>query len=186
MHPKKKIIIASIISIGLFLGIVAFVVYPIWGGILADHEQLLLQERELNRIRVDVGNVEKFERLKIEQQAEFQKFDNLFINPDPPVEFIEFLEEKAQDSRFVLTITPGNPQKVKDDLWPSMNFSISARGTYQNFLRFLKQIENSPFLVEVQSITMDGLGEQRRIGNQTRKLPSEEISFILPLKVYTR
>lgn len=186
MRPKRKIIIASIAFLVLFFGIGALVVYPIWNGIVADHQQLLLQERELSRIRVDVDNVQEFERLKVDYRADFQRFEDLFINPDPPVEFIEFLEEKAQGSQFVLTITAGNPQKIKDDLWPSMNFSLSAQGTYQNFARFLKQIENSPFLLELQSITMDGLGEPRQVGGQAYKLPSEKIRFTLPLKVYTK
>lgn len=164
----------------------SFVVYPIWQGIRADHGRLRVQETELVRMKVDVQNVEEFERVTQEQQENFQKFDNLFINPDPPVDFIKFLEEKARNSQFELTIAPGNPQKIKEDLWPSMSFTISAKGNYSNFLRFLKQLENSPFLVEIQSVTMNGLGAEERSGNQARKIPSAEISFSVPLKVYTK
>ena len=168
------------------MGIGGLVIYPIWRSMEHDHEKLVAQERELATIEADRKNMENFEKLSEERVAEFSQLETVFVDLDPPVRFIEFLESEAQRSQLKLNITAGVPQKLQDDRWPSINFLISSKGSYPNFLKFLKKVELSLSAVEIQNLVVTGLGKQETLGEQTRKLPSKDVEFSLTIKAYTK
>ena len=183
MSSKRKIILAAtVIGIGsaVFVGLV---LYPIFQGVANDHDEILAQKRELARIIADRENIKNFEELSSRYQTEFVILDTLLVDLENPIAFFKFLDDTSNSSRVTLEKKPGTPRKLKGDVWASLDVQLSGVGSYANVVHFLKKLENSPFLVEPQkvSITLPELGtlveEEQIPGN---------VKFTLLLKVFTK
>ena len=112
------------------------------------------------------------------------KSDKLFIDPDMPLDFIGFLEATAADCGITASLTPSAKSKEEKDYWPSINFQVQLTGDFPSSMKFLKKIESSPYLTDVNGVKM-GTGTLDSASGQdgaAKRLVESEIS----LKVYTK
>jgi hypothetical protein len=93
----------------------------------------------------------------------------LFISSETPVNFIEFLENLAQDFNLSMKITPQSFEKQGNGLWTSMNLDINLIGSFSNLSKFIEKLEYSCFpearqekgyLIEVKNLRLKSLSEK--------------------------
>ncbi|MBI1985024.1 MAG: hypothetical protein HYS60_02900 [Candidatus Wildermuthbacteria bacterium] len=154
MNAKRNIIIASAVLALLVAAGTIFVAVPFAKGVLDDARGLARKKQELVLLQKQGDIQEEFAHIAQAKASDLQKLSALFLDPGNPISFLEFLESAASKSKFLLTIVPGSPQKLDGDAWPSIEFQISSKGSYGNFLPFLKSVENGPFLMEFKGMNI--------------------------------
>lgn len=179
MTTAKKINLSIIIFVVLIFLVISFVIYPSFKEIKKSSKDLIYQKENLSNLEAKIVNLEKFRILYKNLEEILDKIDNLFINPEVPVDFISFLEKNSKDCQLATEISFSPVKKIKTDPWPSLSFKITSTGSFSNFLKFLEKLENSQYLIEIQNLSI----------NQTKKseIPSKvDIQANLSIKVYSK
>jgi len=164
MAIKKKIYLTILVVLFVFLVLGVFI-FLLLQEIKSSSQELINKKRALVVLEAKIVNLEKFKDVSNELNDFLKKIDNLFIDAKAPVAFIDFLEKTAQKSRLEIEITPLSNEVVKEakDFWPSLSFRVMATGSFTDFLEFLTKIENSPYLVDIQTITLSQVIVEKQV-----------------------
>lgn len=183
---KKNIITVSAFSI-LYFVLVFFLILPIFREIQRLKNEFPKIENDLSLLENKTRNLQEFKKFYQKNQTNLDKLDQLFINPEIPIEFINFLEKISQDSKILLKISLLSINESKDSSWPFLNFQISTEGQFSNFSKFLEKLESSPYLIEIQNLTINKLSKSEVKSKEFENLTSpNEISANLLIKVYSK
>ncbi len=174
MTLKKKIYL-SIIIFGLISALsVVFLLHPLFLEIKKASQEIISQKQALVFLEAKIKNLEDFKKIYPTISPNLAKVNDLFINPELPIGFIGFLEESAQQTKLAIEISPLPVREVEKTTWPFLTFQIKTPAPFPKFLRFLEKIENSPYLIEIQSLTA------------AKALEEPEVKAVITLKVFTR
>jgi len=166
MNVKRKINISLIVFLALIVFISVFVVFPLTRDIKKESDELISEKKNLSVLDGQITSLEKFKVLYKNLEEILKKIDNLFINSEIPIDFMSFLEKTARSSSVNIDISPFSLGKADKDPWSSVNFQITATGSFPHFLSFLEKIESSPYLIEIQNLTVSQYsGEKKTAGN---------------------
>jgi Tfp pilus assembly protein PilO len=165
LNPNKKIMVSGVIfGIVIFIFIV-LIIYPLFGAIRAESKELISQKNKQAELILKTENIKEFQKNYKDYQPNLKRIDNLFVNSAEPINFIEFLEREAANSRLSIEIAPFPPPKIKEDLWSSMNFQLKISGAFSDFLKFLEKLESSPYLIEVLNLNINKPTEEELVSN---------------------
>jgi len=156
MNSKRKIIVAAIVCtiVALLFGV--FAVYPVFQGVVQDHDKIVLQKRELAQGELDRNNIRNFEKLSVQYLKEFERLDLLRVDLDNPIDFFKFLDSTAEEAGVAdLKKIPGSSRQLSDDPWPSFSVELSGTGVYPDVVTFLQKLENSPYLAAFEKVSFD-------------------------------
>ncbi|MDO8474160.1 MAG: hypothetical protein Q7S62_01240 [bacterium] len=170
-HQKTIAVLAA--SATILLVFVAFILFPLIRSIQADSVRVFAARQELNQISLYEEQIQKFEDLSKTREGDVTLFRNLFVDRHTPIAFIEFLEKYSQDSQISLKITPVESLKKEEDMWDSIDFELTGKGTFPHALSFIKQLEYSPYLLEFKNVIL-------------QRLATGEVDFSFLIKVYTK
>lgn len=175
MHGNKKILITSIIFGLIVFLLICFVVSPFLKGIKEDSEEIVALKKDLILSQNRVNNFENVKESYANMESSIERMDGLFINPNIPIDLIEFWEKIAKDSGVSIEISPVSLKKGETDPWDSMGFQLTLIGSFPDFLEFLEKIETSPHLIEIQNLNVKKTG---------MKALENNVSIILIAKIY--
>jgi len=178
MNVKKKINTSLFIFFILIVLTIVFIVFPLLIDIKKGSNDLISEKNNLSVLDEQIASLEKFKILYKNLEEILKKIDKLFINSEVPVDFIGFLEKTARSSLVNIEIIPLSSGKIDKDPWPSINFQITANGSFSNFLSFLEKIESSPYLIEIQNLTV--------VQNSSEKKTAGNIQAIFSFKVFAK
>jgi Tfp pilus assembly protein PilO len=186
MGANKKIIIISLIVATILLLLIIFGFFPIIKNIVENSDKLLQEREDLAQIEKRVKNSEQIKSIYAEIEPSMDKISVFFIDPQMPVDLIKFWEKTANNcgvSINISNITPQTPAEgeQKKGAWMPVSFQMTLDGSFAGFSRFLDKIENSPYLVEVQSVTIKKLSSwEIKDGEQS------SVSAILTLNAFSK
>ncbi|MBI2450909.1 MAG: hypothetical protein HYV52_01020 [Parcubacteria group bacterium] len=125
---------------------------------------------------------------KIEDQFEKTQKDlpeikNALFDPEKLVDLVVTLEDIAAETSTQLNIGESNTQQK------FINFSVNLWGNFTNFYRFIKKIENLPYLDQIDTIAIKKLEPQEiavRNQNGGPILGSGDIGAVMKFKIFTQ
>ncbi len=163
----------------MILGIVAvllagFAIRPLFLNIKQNSKTLLIYKETLAQIEKKSENLRGFQLTYETHRADLKKMDQLFIDKEEPVEFIEFLEGEAARSKLTIDLTPVIFKAGEGEVWPSTSFRVELVGSFSNFLKFLDKIESSPYLITLSGLSL----------NKPAKNTNGDIAISFQMKVY--
>ncbi|MCX6791081.1 MAG: hypothetical protein NTV62_02720, partial [Candidatus Gribaldobacteria bacterium] len=91
--------------------------------------------------------------------GQFQKIEKGFADQEVPLNFIEYLENLGRQNNLSVTINSmglGASDKKKKDTLSTLDFQVNARGAISDSLRFLEQLENGPWFLEIKLMDLEG------------------------------
>jgi len=166
MKEKTKIIIAILISLFCDLLIVLFLVAPAFGAIKQASFELLYYKKKLAQIKGEVANFQDFEahhQLYLQNLQEMNALveNQLFIDKEVPLELVSFCQEEASRENLQFEITPlrisSQEESSQEGEKPPFDFlilRIKLEGKFPNLLRFIKRLESSQWLIQIQQINI--------------------------------
>jgi len=180
---KKNIIIILAISGAMISILIIFGVFPLLkqikensGKIISIREEINLSDKHIKRFQEYKDNYNKL-------GLDLEKMDNLFVDPDIPVDLIEFWEEMAKNTELSIEISPFVPRKYETDVWNFIGFKIILTGSFSNFSKFLEKMETSPYLIEIQNLEMKELTARNLDYNE---MSAKNVRADLSIKIFTK
>lgn len=154
MNPIRKIILLSVVFGAIVLLLVAFIISPLFEQLQRISGEFILAKKELLLSEGEIGKSEQFKERYQKIKSDIDKIDQLFINPEVPLNLIEFWEKTAENTNLFIEISPTSLKSSEQDPWNSMGFRVNVVGLFPDFLKFLQKMETGPYLIEVQNITV--------------------------------
>ncbi|MFH1575359.1 MAG: type 4a pilus biogenesis protein PilO [Candidatus Nealsonbacteria bacterium] len=163
------------------LGIIAMLligcaICPLFFSIKQNSETFLSQKRTLVELEKKSNDLKIFQSTYETYDANIKKMNQLLVDREEPIEFIEFLEGEAGNSKLTIDLTPLTLKAIEEDFWPSMSFRVDMAGSFQNFLKFLDKVESSPYLIALSGFSL----------NKPQQNTNGDITISFQMKVYTR
>ncbi len=192
MNPIRKIYI----SIGIFgvlvLILIVFVIYPALSNIQKNSEDLTSQKSNLISLQKEIKIFTETKSSYENSQENIDKVDKLFVDPENPIDFLNFLDKtskiynlKTEVLSLVVNKTSTNPTE-KTDFWPSISLQISGFGSFSNLLKFLENLESSPYLIEIININIKRLTEDELKEEKLKMFSLGDIKAEFLIKVYSK
>ena len=186
MNFKNKTQTSLIIFCLLNIGLIVFLIYPLISDIRKNSQELISAKKDFIMFETKIRNLEEFNTIKPELEPNFEKAFNLFIDPKAPVRFMESLEEISQNHQLQTEILPIRVSKTKEGEWSFLPLKITSVGYFSNFLKFLKKIEYSPYLIEIEGLNIKKLTEKEIESKEFENLVLGAIKTTLNIKVFTQ
>ncbi len=185
MNSKNKIYIISIIFGLIILILIVLFIYPLFKSIKNNSQELFSAKRELVLLKNQIKEIENFGEVYESYQPNLARINKLFIDPENPADFFQFLEKIALDSGISMEIFPLILSKEESEtgLWLSVTSQFSSKSSFPNFLRFLEKLEASPYLFEVQNLVLKRLNEREF---EEEEYSSGDIKAICLIKVFAK
>lgn len=180
LRKQRYLIISSFV--GFFLLLIFLVVLPLLKDIQTASKELRRQQKELMRIKAEIEGLKTFKE-NYQNREGIQRIKKFFVNPVLPLDFIRFLEKKAEKEGISLEISTF-PQKITEENEAVMlQFLLKGRGEFPNFYNFLGALEKAPYLIEIETLNII-LPEK----NKKQELVEEniiEVSLLLKVPTMT-
>ena len=186
MENKQKIIINLIIFGIITLVLIIVVVFPLLKEIKKNSGEIISVRKEIVLSKTQAEKFEEYREIYEKLTPDLEKIDNLFVNPELPIDLIEFWEKTAADSNLLIDISPALPKSAETDSWDSIGFRVILTSSFSNFSKFLEKIEASPYLIEIQNLVIKRIEKGEFRLEEQELTPSEDISATLVIKVFTR
>jgi len=151
IEGKNKIYLTSGIFAGLALLMIIVCIF-LFNGIIKNSNDLNFKKNEAAVLEKEFSDINKFKKDYTSYQQNLAKIDQLFINSQNPVDFIEFLEETAYDHGLKLDVSV--PSFTAGSVIAG-DFQISLSGDYfSKIFGFIKDVENGPYLVQIKNLNI--------------------------------
>lgn len=166
----KKTITTSVFFIILILILIVFAISPLFKEIKENSNELILEKEKLITLNIEIEKFKQFEKTYKTLQPDFEKSDKLLINFGAPVDFVKFLKKTAADSNVSIEISTGSSSLSKKGSWAFLGFQLSLTGPFPDFIKFLKKMEFSPYLIEFSNLNLKKIDEDNVSGNLSIKV----------------
>lgn len=176
MSSKTKIYVLITVVVGIGLGSVFLASRPLFEDIKDRSQRLTTIKKNKALLAQAEQDLIRAKSILDQHQQDLKKMENLFINPEEPVQFIAFLEKQAAKSDLDFKISSLGPTG-KEKPWPSFEFKIRVAGSGQDFLRFLEKLESAPYLVKITKIQVNRVGEKGVGGKEKVSVGDVEASI---------
>lgn len=149
------------------------------------HSQNLAAEKAISEIlEKQIRDLENFTNQSSSLQETLGQVDDFFLNFSAPVDFFEFLEQQAQKDNVELDALPVFADSSDKHL--HINFQILTAGSFPACLKFLEQLEASPFSFEVSELSIVRIGKNETRFKQFKNLSEGNVIFSIILKAFAK
>lgn len=117
-----------------------------------------MQKSVLKLLQDQITTLENFQKNYPIYEQQFRKIDKAFIDLEVPINFVEYLEERAAANDVAADIRPTaviSGKKGKPDIsWQSLGFQIALKGDIQDCQRYAEEIESGPWFVDLRQLNL--------------------------------
>ncbi|MDD5145485.1 MAG: hypothetical protein PHF44_01370 [Candidatus Pacebacteria bacterium] len=186
MSTKRKIFIALGTFGALALVIVFLIILPLFRDIKNNSKNYILVKQEAFSIEEEAKNLAEIKEKYSEYGPDLNKIDSLFVNAKIPFAFTRFLEDLAKDSDVSLeaSLSP-SLEENKNQVWPAIYYQLAITGPFPNFSKFLEKLENSPYLIKIQNLTVKKLTKGDLSKKEFENYSFTDVKSNLQISVFT-
>jgi len=191
MKNNKKIYITLSIFAVVALSLVVFCIWPLIIEIEKNSEYLISAKNNVATLKFQIAEIKNFKNNYATYEPNFEKIDQLFIDPANPVDFITFLEGAASGSGVTSQISlPPSSQGTQKSGQNSIVLQLSSKGTFLQMTSFLKKIEAGPYLLEIENLSIQNSDQETNKNSKDKDIhsnyPSREVEATFSIKVFTK
>lgn len=181
-NNRIKIILSIFILSSLFL--IIFFVWPLTKEIKKNSEDLVSAKNNIVDLEAQINETNNFKKVYENYKPNLDKIDQLFINSNYLVDFIEFLENTAFNSNVTSQISLPPASKNSQQF---VMFQFISEGTFFDMLNFIKKIESGPYLIEIENLTIQNSTQNsNRDKNISEGYSSRYIEATFTIKAFTK
>lgn len=122
----------------VFLGIILGLVIPLINNISNIREQILVKQQEAVANEKRIIQARGFWKFSQKEESNLKKLDELLVDKQLPLDFINYLETAAADCGVQTTFSTATTSTGGED-WPALNYQVEAEGNIDNILQFTKK-----------------------------------------------
>ncbi len=185
MNYKKKTILVSLVFVGAIIILLFFVLNPLKSKVEESTENYALAQKDLEMIEGRQKELEKARQdyEEVEKGLDFTK--EAFVDSEAPLELLQFLENTASGASLSISISPHNLKEEEEgSFWEGVGLQLSLGGGFSDFLSFFDKIENSPYLIEIQNLSVHQASENNL--EKEKDVSKKDIRGNIIIKALTR
>lgn len=110
---------------------------------------LISQKKALIEFNERIKNSKEMKEIYQNRRIDLENIESVFIKKEKPIEFIEFLEQRAEEFLLQIKIHSISFENNETDKREILKLQMGLQGRFSDFFRFLETIENSAYLLEV-------------------------------------
>lgn len=153
---KKKITIFFLLFLIIDIVIIVFLIIPVSSDIKIYSAEYISKKKELANLKAEISNFEDFEenyQIYLDELEEMKELvsEQILVDQELPLNFIDFLKKEAIKNRLVLEIKPIQLAEEKG-FFKDTSFRLNIEGGFPGFLTFFKTLENSKWLINIQDL----------------------------------
>ncbi len=186
MGNKQKIIINLIIFGIIILVLIIVVGFPLLKGIKKNSEEIIKVMKEIVLSKTQVEKFEEYRETYKKLTPDLEKIDNLFVNPEVPIDLIKFWEKTAADSNLLIDISPALSKSAETDPWNFIGFRVILTGSFPNLSKFLEKTEAGSYLIEIQNLVIKRLTEKDITSKEYEQFSLDDVNTALLIKVFAK
>jgi hypothetical protein len=156
---------------------------PLFKEIDKNSKDLVLAKNDIVDLNAQINETNNFKKNYEIYKPNLEKIDGLFIDIKNPVSFIKFLENTASNSQVTskisLPVSPLNSQQF-------ITFQLVSKGSFSNMLKFIKEIELSNYLIEIESLNIQNLNRDPQIKDITNDYSFRDIEATFTIKAFIK
>jgi len=157
LTPSKKILsIVILLAVIIVLGGFMF-----FARIRNINKEIFLLQENINARTENNLRLKSIEKTLEQTKNNIQKIESYFVGVDGTVSFIETLESLGKKNNVnprVTTVDVSNDAQIKDDYKEFLKLSINTDGTWANTFYFLAALENVPYKISFNNISINKVG----------------------------
>lgn len=147
LNINKINILLAVILLSAFVFIL-FVIFPILGQIQKNADRLVVLRQEKLILEDQLTALQDYKETARDVQKNLDALEDMFVNVQFPVDFVQFLENLASENDLLIEIS--SPAGGEEDGYAM--FQLALRGTSPDFTRFIARLETGPYLVKIQQM----------------------------------
>jgi len=160
---QKQIGLELLIAGGALVAVIALT--QIVAGHLAGNARKILQQKSDLALRISAtGQLASLKADSDKAQPLFTILNSILPPKDDLINFGQSLTQLARTERIDLGFTFGAETPAKGNLPGFIPFSLTGTGTYENFQKFLRDVEKSRYIVKFNSVDLVRQGENSTFG----------------------
>jgi len=186
MNTKRKIYLTLGIFGILFIVLVALAIHPLFKGIKKNSDDFISAKGEILSLEAEIENIKKIKDQYQNHQQDLEKITSLFISPDVPLNFLNYLRQLASDSgvlKFSISSVPA--PKTGGEIWSPLYYQLSISSSFLNFSKFLEKLENCRYLIEIENLEIKRLTETDLLQEGFGSLSLADVNSKILIKVFT-
>jgi hypothetical protein len=183
---KRKIFSILTVFILIVFSLMLLLAISLIKDIKKSSQEFVLERKTLSLLEGQFQKFEDFEENSAFYQSNLEKLGKLFLNPEVPVDLIQFLEEESGNLGLLIKISPSTITSRKTDPWESIGFQISLTGSFSACLKFLEKLQTSSWLLEVERTEVQRIPEKELQLEELKNFSLGDVFFSLILRVYTK
>lgn len=180
MSQKQKNLLTLFLIVALAILFIFFFILPAFKKIEDISQKISETKANLEDIEKRAEVLQNFRKKFPTLKENFSLFENSFVSKELPVDFISFLESTANNYQILSEISLLSSGK------DFLSFQVKAIGLPQNVFRFLDRVENSPYLVQIEKITLTKLSKTELKSKELESLSLEGLKLTFSFKVQTK
>jgi hypothetical protein len=193
MKNKNRIYTTLLIFTLLFLFLIVFFIWQITKEIKKNSEDLISARNNIVDLEAQINETNNFENNYETYKPDLEKIDQLFVDPNNPVDFIKFLENTASNSQITSQISlPALSPNSSSQQFITLRFI--SKGNFSNVLNFTKEIELGPYPIEIESLTIhnsdqnsiQNSGQTTQINNIAEDYSSRNVEATFTIKTFIK
>lgn len=184
METKQKIYLTLIIFVLIVIGLLLFLINPLVGKIKLSSAEFKEKNNLLASYKEKGGDyLEGLRGKHTSLELNILKINESFIGSERAIDFILAVEQAAalinnyQEIKEVISIEEG-----------VLSFRVSLWGSFPNLIKFLAQLENMDYFVDLDSLQISKIGERDLTSLAAKGIIAlaGDVKSIIDIKAYTR
>lgn len=152
---REQFILLFVGGAVFFGGAIVFFLIPAFHRINNNYAEFQKEKLEIERLFTEGSTKEALSGNVQGMASQFQELQSGFIAPGAEVEFIRFLENLGSSHNIKQMIQLNEPGvHEKTDFFPFVVMSLKMQGTFEDFLSYLTELEQSSYYINITAITI--------------------------------
>lgn len=178
---SKPLVVAAAFSAAA-LALVFLAVAPLIASIGDAGSQAVQQQAQIADYDRRLSSAREFIAFAKIENDNFAKMNEVFVDGQMPLDFINSLETAAANCNVSVKFSPSVSQQTSNKDWSSITIEADIAGGVSDILRFMEKIENSPYLLTVQSFGL----RAGSAGDEANDIPAGSGNAHILLKAYAK
>lgn len=158
IKPQKVVYVIPTVFGLMALSVIVFFILFLFAKIENDSKILSASKNNADTIKIESDQIEDFKNNYKYYKPNLDRIDQLYVNPNDPVDFIKFLEDTANSSQIKsnISLTSNlNNDKTKKEDHNSVTFQFFSSEDFLKILDFTDKLENGPYLVQIKNLVIN-------------------------------
>lgn len=158
MYQRQAVIIIAFVALAICLAV--FFVWPAFNFVKNASEDIIAKKARIIFLKDQEEASQIFQKNYRRYQVGLEAVDHLFADKKNPIGLIEFIELTAQEAgtQIQIHLSPLEEKAVSGRT--SIFFDLMAQGSFSALQAFTQALENGPYLIAIQKVTMKKLSAE--------------------------